>query len=206
MNIPVKKTICVIMIWASIALGGQLIPVGLQKQLLVDDYVIAQKQNITCELGQPKKLGVVMKPSLPTDFDPVKQFPDGLPKTGGYYEFGRRLSVVWNDKDQKFQMLYRASAENLTGYAESTDGIKWIKPSISDDGRSNLISFRGKNRGTFYEASFMIDPNVPWGHPQKFKAAYNPGNTQCAIAYSKDGIHWIGYNNGKSVTGRAADT
>ena len=186
--------------------AGELIPVGLQKQLLVDDYVIAKKDNITRELGQPVKVGVVMKPSVPTDFDPVKQFPDGLPKTGGYYEFGRRLSVVWNDNLQKFQMLYRASDEALTGYAESIDGIHWVKPLISGDGKSNLITYHGKTRGTFYEAAFMIDPTVPWGHAEKYKAAYNPGNTKCAIAYSEDGIHWNGYNGGKSVTGRAADT
>lgn len=206
-----KRTLivgCVLLIFQNISLASddELIAVGLQKQLLVDDYVIVKKQNITRGLGQPIKQGVVMGPTLPTDFDPVKQFPDGLSKTGGYYEFGRRLSVVWNDKDQIFQMLYRASAENLTGYAESTDGIKWTKPIISEDGKSNLITYRGKNSGTFYEASFMIDPTVPWGHPEKYKAAFNPGNVQCAIAHSNDGIHWTGYNNGESVTGRAADT
>jgi len=204
-----KKSVslcCVIIFCGSIACAGELVPVGLQKQLLVDDYVIAQKQNITRELGKPKKMGVVMKPSAPTDFDPVKQFPDGLPQTGGYWEFGRRLSVVWNDNRQCFQMLYRASAENITGYAESKDGINWTKPLISQDGKSNLITYRGKTRGTFYEASFMIDPTVPWGHLEKYKAAYNPGNSMCALAYSADGIHWTGYNNGEPVTGRAADT
>ena len=35
------------------------VQVGLQKQLLVDDYVIAQKENITRELGRPKKVGIV---------------------------------------------------------------------------------------------------------------------------------------------------
>ncbi|MHC4324977.1 MAG: glycoside hydrolase family protein [Planctomycetota bacterium] len=183
-----------------------LFEIGLQKQLLVDDYVIAEKQNITRELGKPRKMGVVMKPSVPTDFDPEKQFPDGLPQTGGYYEFGRRLSVVFNDKRRCFQMLYRACGESFTGYAESKDGIKWTKPIISQDGKSNLISYRGKNSGTFYEASFMIDPTVPWGYPEKYKAAYNPGNTMCAIAHSADGIHWTGYNDAESVTGRAADT
>jgi hypothetical protein len=52
----------------------------------------------------------------------------------------------------------------------------------------------------------MIDPTIPWGHPEKYKAAYNPGNAMCALAYSADGIHWTGYNDGESVTGRAADT
>ena len=196
----------VIVLGASIASAEDLVPVGLQKQLFVDDYVIAQKHNVTRELGQPKKLGVVMKPSVPTDFDPVQKFPDGLPKTGGYYEFGRRLSVLWNDKHQQFQMLYRACGEALTGYAESKDGIHWTKPIVSQDGNSNLITHRGKTRGTFYEASFMIDPTVPWGHAEKYKSAFNPGNTRCAIAHSADGIHWKSYNGGRSVTGRAADT
>ena len=186
--------------------AGDLIPVGLQKQLLVDDYIIANKENIIRALGRPVKLGVVMQPSVPTDFDPEKQFQNGLPKTGGDYEFGRRLSVVWNEQRQIFQMLYRTSGEAYTGYAESGDGTHWTKPFVSADGKSNLITYRGKNSGTFYEASFMIDPTLPWGHPEKYKAAFNPGNVQCAIAHSSDGIHWTGYNNGNSVTGRAADT
>jgi len=184
------------------------IDIGLQKQLLVDDYVIAQKHNITRELGKPRKIGVVMKPSLPTDFHPTKQFPDGLPKTG-YHGVGYRTTVLWNEQQEIFQMLYRASAENLTAYAESKDGINWTKPFIADDGKSNLITYRGKTRGTFYEASFTIDPTVPWGHPEKFKAAYNPGDpwdSEAAIAHSSDGIHWRGYNKGEPVTGRAADT
>lgn len=103
-------------------------------------------------------------------------------------------------------MIYRTCRENLTGYAESKDGIHWTKPLISADGRSNLITYGGKTQGTFHEATFMIDPTVSWGHPEKYKAAFNPGNTMCAMAHSPDGIHWTGYNDGDSVTGRAADT
>ena len=197
--------ICVIVICASMALGAELVDVGLQKQLLVDDYVIAEKQNITRNLGKPKKMGVVMKPSVPTDYHPTKKFPDGLPKEG-FHDMGYRTAVLWNEKQEKFQMIYRASGENVTAYAESKDGINWTKPFIAEDGTSNLITYRGKTKGTFYEATCMIDPTVPWGHPEKYKAAFNPGNTKCAIAYSSDGIHWNGYNDGESVTGRAADT
>lgn len=198
--------LAIIFLGASSASAGDLVPVGRQKQFLVDDYVIAQKENITRELGHPVKIGIVMRPSVPTDFDPEKQFPDGMPQSGGNSEFGRRLSVVWNEQRQIFQMLYRACGEAFTGYAESEDGIHWTKPLISADGKSNLITYRGKDSGTFYEAAFMIDPTLPWGHAEKYKAAFNPGNVRCAIAHSADGIHWTGYNNGNSVTGRAADT
>jgi len=120
--------ICVMAIGVSKTSAQELVPVGLQKQLMVDDYVIAEKENIARELGKPRKMGVVMGPSLPTDFHPTKQFPDGVaPRSGGYWEFGRRLSVVWNDNRHCFQMLYRASAEITTAYAESKDGINWTK-------------------------------------------------------------------------------
>ena len=190
----------------SVASAEDLVPVGVQNQLLVDDYLISETKNVVRTLGKPEKVGIVMRPSVPTDFDPTDPFSGGLPQSGGYYEFGRRLSVLWNDRTQTFQMLYRACGESFTGYAESVEGIHWTKPLISQDGNSNLITHRGKNHGSFYEASFMIDPTVPWGHPEKYKAAFNPGNTQCAIGHSADGIHWTSYNNGASVTGRAADT
>jgi hypothetical protein len=197
---------CIIIFCVSTVCAGDIVPVGLQKQLLVDDYVIAQKQNITPQLGTPKKMGVVMAPSVPTDFHPTNKFPDGLPETGGNAEFGRRLSVVFNENRQCFQMIYRACGGGFTGYAESKDGIKWTKPLISEDSMSNLISVGGSKSGKFYESSFMIDPTVPWGHPEKYKAAHNSGSTMCALAYSPDGIHWSSYNDGKPVTERAADT
>ena len=50
------------------AVRSSAVEVGLQKQLLVDDYVIAEKQNVARELGKAKKCGIVMKPTLPTDF------------------------------------------------------------------------------------------------------------------------------------------
>ena len=205
-----KNTIWVVIgaitsVVTSVAVAEEPVPIGLQKQLLVDDYVIAEARNVTRELGKVTKHGVVMKPSVPTDFHPTKQFPDGLPATGSP-GFGYRIAVLWDKPHQKFQMWYRACGEKWTGYAESKDGIRWTRPLISGDGKSNLITYRGRSGGAFYEATCMVDPTVRWGHPEKYKAAFNPGNTRCAIAYSADGIHWQGYNKGQSATGRAADT
>lgn len=55
-------------------------PVGLQKRLFVDDHVVAEKRNATRELGQVKKCGIVLEPSLPTDFIP----PQGQRGNEGY--------------------------------------------------------------------------------------------------------------------------
>ena len=180
------------------------IEVGTQKQLFVDDYVVAEKQNVTRELGEVEKHGVVVKPSVPTDFHPTDPFAGGLPKASP--GFGYRLAVVRDDKQEKFQMWYRSCGERWTSYAESRDGIGWIKPKVSRDGAGNLITYRGRTGNTFYETTVTVDPTVSWGHPEKYKAAFNPGNTRCAIAHSSDGIRWTGYNGGQSVTGRAADT
>ncbi len=75
MKIFVIILIYVMPIGGSITSAQELAPVGLQKQLLVDDYVIAEKENIARELGKPRKMGVVMGPSVPTDFHATKTIP-----------------------------------------------------------------------------------------------------------------------------------
>jgi hypothetical protein len=204
MKIFASIFICINVFCVSMISAQELVPVGLQKQLLVDDYIIAEKKNITRELGHVEKLGPVLGPDIPTDFTR----DDGSRENLNPW-FAMRLTVLFNELDKKYQMWYRAGGEAYTGYAESENGINWIKPLIGMGRRTNLISYRGADHGTFFESAVMIDPTVPWGHPEKYKAAYNPGDPwdcEAAIAYSSDGIHWRAYNNGEPVTGRAADT
>jgi lysophospholipase L1-like esterase len=171
------------------------IDVGLQKQLLVDDYIIAQKQNITREMGVVKKVGVVCEPSLETDFDPRFRKPDGSPVA---LSFGFCLSVVRNDKDDMFQMWY--SGYFGVGYAESKDGIHWTKPLVGKDGKNNLVL---SDKGF----SCSLDPRLPWGDPEKYKGAGEvKRETKVGLCYSADGIHWDYYNDGNAVSHRAADT
>jgi hypothetical protein len=188
----------------SVLFGGELpaaedlVPVGLQKQLLVDDYVIAEKQNVTRELGQVKKVGVVLKPSLDTDFHPEWKKPSGARVA---LDFGYYLSVIYNDKAKKFQMWYMAWRLAGVGYAESKDGIHWTKPLVGKDGKDNIVH---RSQGF----SCMIDPTLPWGHAEKYKAAgdFQNSNSRVALCHSPDGIHWSDYNDGDPVSYRAADT
>ena len=128
---------------------SRCIDVGLQKQLLVDDYVIAEKHNITRELGKAKKVGVVCEPSLASDFTRDRKKPDGSPVASS---FGFYFSAVRNDQDNKFQLWY--ASHSGIGYAESKDGINWSKPMVGKDGRSNIVLF---DRGF----SCNIDPSLP---------------------------------------------
>ncbi len=181
------------------AAAERLVAVGLQKQLLVDDYVIAEKHNVTRELGEVKKLGVILEPSLPTDFHPSWKKPDGSRVA---LDFGYYLTVLRNDRDDRWQMWYMAYRSSGVGYAESRDGIRWTKLLVAKDGKSNIID---DSQGF----SCSIDPTVPWGHPEKYKSAFDSNRDrvcQACLAFSADGIRWKYYNDGKAVTHRAADT
>jgi hypothetical protein len=213
------------------ASGEDIPPVGLQKQLFVDDYVISAKENISRQLGEARKFGVVLEPSLDTDIHPLQRGADpGLPvkyseedregfssqrKPDGTpvaIDFGFYATALWNEEADMFQMWYMAWREAGIGYAESKDGIHWTKPMVGvgltdrDDG--NII----KRAQAF---SCMIDPTVEWGAPDKFKAAFDSNLdkdsegkrlNRCGLGYSSDGIHWRDYNRGEAVTGRSAGT
>ena len=63
----------VILITLSLPLKGEnALKIGKQKQLLFDNYIIEETQNLTLEVGQATKHGVVMEPTLPTDFQTVR--------------------------------------------------------------------------------------------------------------------------------------
>jgi len=210
----------------SLAAAEGLVNVGLQKQLFVDDHVVSERRNVTREAGIATKYGVVMKPTLPTDFQTgkVHEGPDG----GAGYEFGESafcwfISPHWDSHRKMFRLWYMASKRPGSGlaYAESKDGYKWTKPLISTDGKSNLVNFDAPvpvlrarksidvRKTGIGGTSVSIDPSLPYGSPEKFKVAFFPnvGGNDCRtrLGYSADGINWSLYNKGLPVTGRAAD-
>ena len=173
---------------------GKLVNVGLRKQLLVDDYVIAETLNVARRLGEVTKENgsePVMKPDKPWE----------NPRHLGFYSAVLRT-------DNKFQMWYNVTANDV-GYAESDDGIHWTKPNVGFDGGNNIV-FEGHGFSCF------IDPHET-APDHKYKAAYGPdmhrlrtriGGAAAKIrkaahlAHSPDGIHWTPYNNGEPVISR----
>ena len=203
----------------------QLAPVGLQKQLLVDDYVVAEMENVTREMGEITRENGG-KPILVAD-EPWEQ--------GNRIAF--YMTVLRDEEHDKFKMWYlaqmpghrdfRGREADITGvaYAESDDGINWTKPPVglkySELGlRDSDLADDAPDVDTniviqAHGFSCFIDPTVLWGAPDKYKAAFDSHfdgtpdggdvNKTC-LAYSPDGINWTYYNDGQAVTGRAADT
>ena len=202
------------------------VQVGNQKQLFVDDYVVAEKEHVTLQVGEAEKHGVVLEPTLPTDFarGKVHEGPDGRDdgKDGGESAFCWFWSPYWDPDMRKFRLWYQAHNPYNLAYAESEDGINWTKPMVSRDGRSNLVNWnspvpilRDNKLVDVLEIGIggltaTIDPRLPHGSPEKHKVAFYPllGGEDCAarLGYSADGINWNLYNDGYPVTGRAADT
>src|SRR5262245_51211864 len=99
-------------------------------------------------------------------------------------------------RDQgRFKLWYRKPGSAGYGYAESTDGLRFER-------RADLtgINFAGD-----YTLAVELDAHET--DPQhRFKAAYDAPGMAAGIAHSADGIAWTPYNNGRPVTGRAADS
>jgi len=82
---------------------SELVRVGHRKQLLVDDYVIAEKTNVRRELGKVTKLN---------DAKPILE--------------GHSAQTVLHDEG-KFKLWYAGYDPFMRGYAESSDGVHFKK-------------------------------------------------------------------------------
>ena len=67
--------------------SAETLEIGLQKQLLVDDYFIAEKQNITREMGVVKKVGI----SYSADGIHWSEYNGGMSER--HYSRGRNLKI-----------------------------------------------------------------------------------------------------------------
>lgn len=188
--------------------AGDSVSIGFRKQLFVDDFVVAERTNLTRELGEVRKENggqPVMRPDRPWE-DP--------------WHFGIYLTAM--HRDGTFKLWYNVW-QNAFGYAESEDGLNWHRPNLGIHGfqlnQAQSLGFRGAATGftgkdnniTIMGAhafGVFFDPHETDSQHQ-YKAAYGTGprgDRRATLAHSPDGIHWTPYNDGHPVTGPAADT
>lgn len=166
--------------------------IGNNRQLFLDDWIIAECDNLQCQLGTPEKYSgnPVMRRDKP--WDAVRCDLYG--------------SAVWEPQEKKLQLFYSAmsnpaSHDDKLAYAESNDGGRtWVKPDLG------LFPF-GEHKHTnlvwMPSCQFVAGPCVFRDEQdpdssrryKMFSSDYGerPGvraEPGIYVAFSPDGVHW----------------
>lgn len=160
-----------------------VIQAGSDKQLLIDDFIIAEQSGLTRRLHSFKK-----HPRNPV-FHAQQPWEEGWADPF--------MSTVIYDRDERcFKMWYRCGPRHsLKAYAVSEDGVHWERPDIAqtkwaEHDHHNLLGFEGQiatwkkpgnNVQFFPEAT---------GADRFLSLFYQPPTKDFAISRSADGVNW----------------
>ncbi|SDC47443.1 glycoside hydrolase family protein [Niabella drilacis] len=158
------------------------LPVGSNRELFVDSYLIDRLNNVTQQLHHPHNEGPVLK------FD--------NPWEGNFSAY----CTIIKDGD-RFKLYYRGirnpgrdgNDNEVTCYAESADGINWIKPRLGiytvGGTKDNNVVLAHVAPATHNFSPFLdANPNAPAA--ERYKAVGGTDSTGLFAFVSADGIHW----------------
>jgi hypothetical protein len=164
------------------ALSDNIRRLGDRRELFVDHYLIDQANGVELQLHPPVAREKVLT------FD--------APWEGAFCGY---ITVL---KDgETFRMYYRGlpqagadgSDREVTCYAESRDGIHWIKPGLdlfeSDPNQPNNIVLQGETPCS-HNFSPFLDGNPKATAGARFKALGGTASSGLIAFQSEDGIHW----------------
>ncbi|MDC0935550.1 hypothetical protein OAS39_04625 [Pirellulales bacterium] len=179
----------------SAVFAAEAVSIGTQKQLFIDDFIIANADGVFPVLNQPVK-----HPDNPViEMRP----PVTAAGTQGAVVFG---SVLFDHQEKLFKMWYEvANYQDATrdlAYATSTDGVNWDLPCLDlvasknwrlagcgdREGANNIVFSNGSDgmaAGVFKDLQ-ETDPDRRYKMLHASGANYTP----LAPAFSPDGIHW----------------
>ena len=178
----------------------EIINITVGRQLFVDDFLI-EKTDLTPEYHKARKFegNPVLFPE--TKLETETGMPVACPKSGG---------VWYDEEDKKYKMWYEAGWLHYLAYAESDDGIHWVRPDLDLVPGTNQIlpfdgsvSFADDPYGNLQPDSvtFWIDYDAP--KEEKYKMAHHGPRWDAGgvLGTSADGIHWKLHG----MTGEAGD-
>ncbi len=155
---------------------------GARLELFIDDYLIESMNGTRRILHHPRDEGKIL------DFDNPWEGPSCA------------YITVFQDKDI-IRMYYRGgptdgksdNSNEQTCYAESKDGIHWIKPKLGlfefNGNKNNNIILKINPHFSHNFAPF-IDRNPAAAPDQRYKALAGSHQTKLCAFVSADGIHW----------------
>jgi hypothetical protein len=109
-----------------------------QRQLFLDDFVIAELSGLVRTMHRAEKRGSVVRPDIPTDGTLIQT----------------RGEPVWSPEDAEYKLVYYAYGGGVLGtgmaLATSKDGLHWTKPLLG------LVEVQGNTTNNW----ITIDPTV----------------------------------------------
>lgn len=148
--------------------------IGNRRELFVDDWLIASRQNVELRLHPPTPREVALSLDQPW----------AGPTCG--------FTCVFKDED-RYRLYYSSDSDgatpNHTSYAESRDGIDWTTPNLGliefEGSSENNLIWRGEGIHSF---SAFRDTNPDAAPEQRYKAL---GGSPPQLFASPDAIHWV---------------
>ncbi len=160
-----------------------VVQAGGDKQLLIDDFVIARQTGLTRRLHPFEKhpRNPVLQAQAPWE----EGWADPFMST-----------VLYDAAERCFKMWYRCGPRHsLKAYAVSADGIHWERPNIAQNAwqefsRHNLLGFEGKIATWKKPGNNVLFFPSAEGDARYLSLFYQPPTKDYAISRSADGITW----------------
>jgi len=192
------KTVFLLLFVGTNAQNKQVINLGNNRELFVDQYLIDKLSGIQQTMHYPKNEG------------PVLYF--GNKWEGSFCTYG----TVIKDGTQ-FKLYYRGSGilgedgndNEVTCYAESFDGINWTKPTLgihNINGATNNNIILANAAPVTHNFSPFLDANPNAKAAERFKALGVTAKTGLIAYASPDGIHWKKVQDSGVFTNGAFDS
>jgi len=178
---------------------GEAKKVGSQRELFVDEELIASKSNVELQMHQPVPRDVALVCDAPWEGN-----------ISAYY-------TIFQDGDL-YRMYYRgahydeqakkSTHPEVTCYAESRDGLTWTKPKLGlfefGGSKENNIVWAATDDSTHNFTVFRdVNPKCPPESRYKALAGERPG---LRAFHSPDGIHWTQMQPEAVITKGAFDS
>ena len=171
-----------------------VVQAGNYKQLLIDDFVIAESSGLVRRLHPFEK-----HPRNPV-------FQAQVPWEEGWAD-PFMSTVLYDPVERCFKMWYRCGPRHsLKAYAVSEDGIHWQRPDIAESAwqgfdHHNLLGFEGqiatwKKPGN--NVQFFPDAD---GTDRYLSLFYRPPTQDYAISRSADGVRWTAPESARAAHG-----
>lgn len=170
----------------------EVIPIDLGRHLLIDDFLI-EKTDASRTFYYPVYYNdnPILKPDKPWEYNDLGH-PYAAPFSDG----------VWFDElDGKFKLWYAAGGGKLhkrekgcvTCYAESSDGIHWIKPELDIVAGTNIVDQEVRDSNTVWLDREEEDKQKRYklfNVEKRYHLFCSTYSWQMVLKYSPDGIHW----------------